>query len=142
MTYATLDHLTDRFGQTTIQRLSDRSTPPAGAIDADVVERALMDADAIIDSYLLGRYVLPLETTPSVLIDIAVSIAIYKLHVTSAPDKIAADYKEALASLDKIGKGVMRLQSAGVEPKGSDAGGVMTTDRERPMTAENLKGFV
>lgn len=142
MTYTTLDNLIARYGEDTLRRLTDRATPPAGAIDAAVVGRALADADAVIDGYLAGRYRLPLSSTPPLVADIAASIAVYRLHPKSAPDKIEADYRDALASLDRISKGVMRLDVAGVEPDASGASGVRTTDRERPMTADNLKGFV
>lgn len=142
MTYTTLDILVDRYGQDTLQRLTDRATPPAGAIDVEVVNRALADADGVIDGYLAGRYQLPLDQTPPLLADIAASIAIYKLHPRSAPEKIEADYRDALASLNRIAQGVIRLDVAGVEPEASGASGVQATDRARPMTAANLKGFI
>ena len=55
MTYATLDQLTDRYTERLLRQLTDRAAPPAGAIDAEVVDRALADTDAVIDGYLAGR---------------------------------------------------------------------------------------
>lgn len=142
MTYATLQLLTESYGEQLLVELTDRAGVRTGQIDADVVDRKLADTDALIDGYLAGRYVLPLATTPPLLVDIALQIAIYKLHTYTANDKITADYKDAKASLDKIASGTIRLNVAGVEPTSSGAAGVVTTDRERDFTPENMRGFI
>ncbi|MBV1918993.1 MAG: DUF1320 domain-containing protein [Sphingomonadaceae bacterium] len=142
MTYATLLMLNDRYGERMLIELTDRSDPPAGAVDSDVVDRALADTDAVIDGYVSGRYQMPLAETPPLLQDIAQRIAIYNCHRYTPNDKIKEDYKDALAALEKISKGVIRLPVAGVEPTSSGASGVQTTDRERPFTEANLTGFI
>lgn len=142
MTYATLQPLIDRHGEQLLVQLTDRSQPPSGAIDTDIVNQALANTDAVIDGYLAGRYILPLAVVPPLLADLALAIAIYKLHVYSPEAKIGEDYKLAMAELAKIASGTIRLPVAGVEPASSGASGVETTDRERPLTAENLKGFI
>ena len=143
MTYTTLAQLTDRYGLAFLVSLTDRATPPTGAVDTAVVDRALADTDAAIDGYLAGRYQLPLSETLAQIADLAQAIAIYKLHSRTVSDKIAEDYKQALATLKQIATGVQRLSKVtGVEPASSGSSGVQATDRERPMTNENLKGFV
>lgn len=147
MSYATLEQLTTRFGEALLLQLTDRATPPAGAIDADVVARALADTDAAIDGYLAGRYALPLAATPALLVPIALALAIYALHPFTPEQKIADDYKAAVADLDRIAKGVIRLAApgpsgAGGEPQGSAVSGVETIDRERELTPESMSGFI
>lgn len=142
MTYVTQGQLTDRYGAELLLQLADRAVPPAGAVDAAVVARALADTDAVIDGYLAGRYVLPLAAVPPLLIDVAAAIAIYKLHIVSPEGKITDDYKDAVASLGRIATGVIRLPAAGIEPAPSGASGVEATDRERDMTPDNLSGFI
>lgn len=142
MTYATQALLVGRFGERLLLQVADRADPPAGAIDAGVVARALADTDAMIDGYLAGRYVLPLEATPPLLVDLAAAIAIYKLHIFAPEQKIADDYKDAVATLSKISTGTVKLPVAGVEPAGAGSAGVVTIDRERDFTPENLKGFI
>jgi len=44
--------------------------------------------------------------------------------------------------LRDIGAGVVRLSVAGAKPGVSGGTGVRITDRERPLTEANLKGFV
>jgi phage gp36-like protein len=142
MTYASQADLVERYGSGMLIDLTDRATPAAGTIDAGVVTRGLEDADAAIDGYLKGRYLLPLAATPPSLRDIAQAIAIYKLHRDTAADKIRDDYRDALKTLELISKGTIRLEVAGIEPASSGASGVRASDRPRDMTPGNLRGFV
>lgn len=142
MTYATQQQLVDRYGERLIVQVSDRADPPAGTIDAAVVANALGQADAVIDGYLAGRYLLPLAAVPPLLEPIAQAIAIYKLHTYSPEAKIDDEYKAAIADLVRIASGTIRLPAAGVEPEGNQASGVIATDRARDFTPENLGGFI
>jgi len=142
MSYAAQSDLIERYGEDMLVDLTDRVTPPAGAIDASVVDAALANTDALIDGYLKGRYHLPLATTPALVKDIAIAVAIYKLHRNQVSDKIATDYKDALRALAQIATGTVRLDVAGVEPEASGSTGVRTTDRARDLTPENLKGLI
>ena len=143
MTYATLAQLIDRVGEPMLIDLTDRGEVATGAIVAAVVERALVDADALIDGYLAARYQLPLSVTPALITDVAQAVALWKLHVTTPEDKIKLDYEAALKTLREIGQGLIRLPDAqGLEPASSGASGVIVTDRERPFTADNMKGFI
>lgn len=142
MTYATLGQLTDQYGAHMLVLLTDRGDVATGEIDAEVVARALEDADALIDGFLKDRYALPLAEIPVLLSKIARRIAIWELHRQKPDEKIETDYKDALATLDRIGSGKIRLSIAGVEPEGVKATGVRVSDRVRPLTVDNLKGFV
>ncbi|MCW1934118.1 gp436 family protein [Pararhodobacter zhoushanensis] len=142
MTYATLLTLTDRFGAETLERLTDRADPPSGAIDEGVVDRALADTDGVIDGYLRARYVTPLVEVPPQIVDIALSIAFYRLHRWEPDPKIRRDYDDALRSLREIASGTIRLTALTVEPTATGETGARLTDRERPFTAQNLKGFI
>ena len=142
MTYATLAQLTDRYGAQMLVNLTDRAEVVSGEIDEAVIDRALADTDALIDGYLAGRYGLPLAATPPLLADLAGAIAVWKLHTHKPDDKIEADYRDARRTLDAIAKGDVRLPVAGVEPAGTGGSGARITDRERPFTEANLKGFI
>lgn len=142
MSYATQADLTERYGEAMLIDLTDRADPPAGAVDAAVVADALINTDALIDGYLKNRYALPLAATPQLLIDLALPIALYKLHRNQASDKVIKDRDDAVATLRAIAAGTVRLDVAGVEPAASIATQVKTSDRERDMTPCNLKGFI
>lgn len=143
MPYATLADLTDRYGAQLLIALTDRADPAANAIDGAVVARALADTDALIDAHLAARYALPVAApVPPVLRDIALAVAIWKLHVHEAPAKIEADYRDALRLLRDIAEGRARIPAAGAEPAGAGGTGARLTDRARPFTHDNLRGFV
>lgn len=142
MTYATQTQLTQRFGAAMLVNLTDRAEVATGAIDTAVIDRALADTDAMIDGYLAPRYILPLAAIPPLLADVAMQIAIYKLHVTEPDPKISKDYDNALRMLRDIGTGAVRISAAGVEPAGASANGVVVTDRPRPFNAADMTGFI
>lgn len=142
MPYATQALLIERFGERMLVDLTDRADPPTGAIGAGVVARALADTDGVIDGYLAGRYALPIADTPPQLTDLALSIAIYKLHPSEPDPKIGKDYDQALKTLAQISTGVIRLPAAGVEPAGATSSGVETIDRDRELSPESLRGFI
>ena len=142
MAYATQQQLIDRYGAQMVIDLSDRQAPPANVIDAVVVARAIADTTALIDGYLATRYTLPLTAVPDLVTDLALQIAIYKLHAQTVGDKVRADYEAAVRLLREIAAGALRIPAGGLEPAVSGAQGVQTNDRERPFTSENLKGFI
>jgi phage gp36-like protein len=143
MSYATLTQMTERFGAGMLTALTDRAEMATGLVDEAVVSRALTEADAMIDGYLAGRYTLPLSEVPRLLADLAQVIAIWKLHLSEPDPKIIKDYDQALRSLRDIATGALRIPgAAGLEPAVTSGSGARITDRERPLTAENLKGFI
>jgi phage gp36-like protein len=114
--YAQVDDLVSRFGQAEIVQLTDRATPPAGAIDNAVAQRALTDADAEIDAYIASIYTLPLSSVPPVLSRIACDIARYRLWDDQAPEEVRSRYEDARRLLEAIAAGRVTLttsQSAG-----------------------------
>jgi len=142
MAYTTLQELNDRYGESLLIELTDRGDSSINVVNADTVTQAINDAGAQIDGYLQGRYKLPLAETPPLIKDLAKAISIYKLHVFSASEKIKEEFKDAVATLRDIGKGTVRLPIAGIEPAGSGSSGVQITDRERPLEASKMTGFI
>ncbi len=143
MAYVTLEQLTDRYGSRMLIDLTDRETPWLGTIDTDVTTRAMADAAALIDGYLAARYALPVAEVPALLTDIAARIAIWNLHTYDPPRKIEEDHKEALRQLQAIAAGTIRLPLAsGADAAGTGESGARLTDRERPFTERNMKGFI
>lgn len=142
MPYVTLAQLTDRFGQDMLVRLTDRGDVPTGTIDAGVVAEAITDTAAVIDGHVAARYALPMPRVPALLTSLAGAIAIYKLHRHEPDAKIVRDHDAAMRMLSQIGRGDVRLDADGVPPAGTGGSGARTTDRDRPMTAETLRGYV
>lgn len=142
MPYTSLDHLARRFGSALLVQLTDRGEVGTGNVEADVVDQALGDTDAVIDAALGVRYRLPLAAVPALVADLALSIAIYKLHVFEPGQKVKDDYAQALKDLRDLADGRKKLDVAGIEPETSGIGGVITSDRERMFTNDSLRGFI
>jgi len=142
MTYATRDQLVSRFTEGLLLRLTDRSKPPLGAINDAIVAQELKNADAEIDGYLAGKYRLPLASVPPQVVDLAQVIAIYKLHPFKPDEKITKDYEFAQKRLKDIASGAFKLPLEGVEPPANEGSGVITNDRQRPFSEENMRGYI
>ncbi len=142
MPYCTQTDLVDRYGQALIVALTDRGATATGTIDSDVVDRAIGDAGNLIDGYVGKRYALPVTPAQPLLATLALQIAVYVLHVSAPDPKIVEDYKEALRQLQAISNGTLVLTAAGVEAAGTGGSGARITDRARPFTEDNLKGFI
>ncbi|WP_300535640.1 DUF1320 domain-containing protein [uncultured Mameliella sp.] len=142
MSYCTQDDLEQRYGTQLLIDLTDRGELATGTIDTDTVDRAISEADALIDGYVKGRYTLPFAVTPDLISKISREIAIYTLWVFEPNEKITRDYSQAIKTLLEIAKGNVILDADGVTPSETGAGGVRVNDRDRPFTADNLKGFI
>lgn len=142
MTYASQAMLVKRFGLAMLLDLTDRADPPAGQIDADLVAQELGNTDAVINGYVGNRYRLPLDSTPPLVADLALAIAIYKLHRYAPDPKVKDDYDQAIRTLAHISDGKVKLDAAGIEPAPSGASGVQFIDRERPLSPESMTGFI
>lgn len=116
MSYAAQQDMVERFGADELIQLTDRATPPSGAIDATVVSRALTDADAEINGYLAGRYTLPLLTVPTVLKRLACDMARYYLYDDHATEQVTQRYKDAVKFLMGVTRGDVKLDLDGANP--------------------------
>ncbi len=140
MSYATLDDLRRRFGEEELIQLTDRAH--AGAIDTDVVDRALSDATAEMDGYLAARYQLPLGSVPLVLVRLCADIARYYLYDDHATDQVTERHKAAVETLKRISNGQVSLglDAEGESPETAD--GAEMTSGGRIWDRADSKGYI
>ncbi len=119
--YATKQDMINRYGLAEMIEVTDRANPMTGEIDDDVLNAALLDASAIIDSYVSRRYDLPLDQVPVVLNGHCMTMAWYKLQRGRHTDEARTDYTDALDFLRQISTGVALLDVAGTEPASAPA---------------------
>lgn len=119
--YATKQDMIDRFGEEPLIELTDRADPPAGVIDDAVLDAALIDASALIDSYIARRYELPLAGVPLVVKGHCMAIAWYRLHRGRVTDETRTDYTDALTFLRELSTGMALLDIGGTEPASANA---------------------
>lgn len=139
--YCSQTDLEQRYSVKMLTDLTDRAFPRSNVIDSAVVDRAIADASAEIDGYLAVRYALPLAATPAFVNDLAMRMAIYKLHAASVSEKIKDDYTLALRSLRDISSGIMKLDLAGAEPVASTGNEVIFSSPAPRLSHDSLKGF-
>lgn len=114
-----------------------------GAPDTPVVEAAIADADALIDSYLAGRFRTPLETPPPLIrrfsIDLAIAGLFARRRETAAP-LFEVRAKLALELLAGIARGEVMLPS--LPPASAIKTAESTTNsREKTFDDKTLAGF-
>lgn len=138
MPYATVTDLQDRLGEPRLTQLTDLAQPPVGLVDTAVAQKALDDAEAEIDGYLMGRYTLPLQPVPPVLRVHACTIAHYRLLGSAVDEATREDYKATRAYLMSVAKGDVLLlpPSQAVAPAG--AGMVMFNGGAKVMGRESV----
>lgn len=107
MSYATQEDMVERFGLQEIIQRTDRER--SGMVDAAVLDRALIDADARIDGYLSGRYKTPLTTVPRLIVGISCDLARYFLYDDIATDGVKKRFDDAIKLLESISKGNISL---------------------------------
>ena len=136
MDYATEQDIIDRYSQDELYLAFDRDGD--GALDAGAVTKALADASAEIDGYLVGRYNLPLAAAPAILTGLAVDIALYKGSVsTTQTEEKRQRYEDAVRYLTKVAEGKISL---GIEkPSQGGSGGASFVANPRRMTRDSLR---
>lgn len=138
MTYATLAEMITRFGE---PELVQRTDPAEGvAINTVLLGNALADADAEIDSYLGGRYTLPLAGTPVVLVRLAADIARYRLYDDGVAGTVRQRYEDAVSLLKRMASGdVLLVGQAAAAVAGVETAYHAFTPRQ--ITDDSMRGF-
>lgn len=140
MIYCTLTDLIERAGEAEIRQIADRDRD--GVPDQGVVDAAIEDAGNLIDGYVGAKYTLPLPSVPAIVRTWAVSIARYVLHRNGAPDHVETDYKDAVAALKDVSRGLIALPVApGENAPGSETGTVMAAHPPTVFTSRKLRGW-
>ncbi|OOS02193.1 hypothetical protein B0186_00495 [Canicola haemoglobinophilus] len=104
--YATQDSLIKRY---TADVLLSVAMTKERTLDEAKVQEALEDASQTIDSYLAGRYSLPLRQVPAVLERHCCYIARYFLEKNRATNQSRQDYEDSIRYLEKVAAGTISL---------------------------------
>ncbi len=132
MTYATQQDLIDRYGEEELLQLTDRAN--TGSIVAAVVNKALADADAEIDSYLAARYALPLATVPEVVVRLASDMARFYLYDDRATEGVSKRYDNAVKLLRSIASGAASIGVDSAHAQPATDGGPSVDGNDRAFT--------
>jgi phage gp36-like protein len=141
MAYSTQSDILEQIDEDVLIQLTDDDD--AGAVDADMVTRAIADADALIDGYCGKKYTVPFSTVPSLVRKFSVDIAIYNLYGRrkGAPEDRRNRYKEAVEFLKGVAAGNNSLGEDDPEGPDADAPEMSTSNPERIFTRDKMSGF-
>lgn len=106
MSYCTSTDLITRFSAEELVQLTDRSG--ANAVDDDVLNAAIADADADINAALV-RYTLPLAYVPENIVRIACDLTRYYLYDDAVIDVVQKRYDTATNYLIMLTTGKIML---------------------------------
>lgn len=138
MTYGSLQGLLNRFNETELAQVTNRTD--TSVIDEAIVAAALAEADGMIDGYLAARYQLPLASVPPLISTIAVTITGWLLLGASRPDN-RPNYTDAIATLRDIAKGALLLDVAGKELATGSPNSPMLSMPARTFSRSSLRDF-
>lgn len=144
MSYNTLDKVKKlRISEATLIDLTDDSN--VGIIDEETAAGVISGGDALIDGYLRGRYVLPLNPVPDLIPELALDIYAYGFYALKPafemPKTITDRYATATKTLLLIQKGDIKLGVAEIETAKTTAGSssVAFSGPERVFSRDKLK---
>ena len=130
MPYATPQDLIDRFGETELLDLTDLAG--IGVVDEAKISAAVAEADAEIDSYLRGRYALPLAPVPKLLTRLACELVRESLHTNAPSDTVKGRAEAARRLLRDISSGKSHLAFASGVTGSQDSREVQLIAPSRP----------
>lgn len=137
--YCTEADLIARFGDSELVELTDFAHQ--GVIDSSLVATAISDASNEIDTYLSGRYDLPLTEAPAVLVAVSVDMARYYLYGTGVPEYVSERYKARIEYLGRVSRGMASLPlPEASQPQTEDVDGIKISHQGHDW-ARGIGGF-
>jgi len=116
--------------------------PKAIAVDMAVVEDAITASQQLVDGYLRARHELPLEPVPTIVRELALNLACYRLYArrmeTKVPEAVSDRRDAALKTLEHIQSGRVSL---GIKQTGKvlpEAGAIRIKVPPRQFDEETL----
>ena len=102
--YATVSDMCLRYQRRNLDLLTSSKTEDGQPDDA-IIQNALNDASALIDSYISACYTLPLSVVPGALAQQCCVIAWYYLNDMRATEQATQRYKDAVRWLESVRDG-------------------------------------
>lgn len=135
MAYSTQVDMENRIGLEELKLLA------GDPIDTAKINKAITDADALIDSYLGKLYQVPVSPVPAVVSNISVEEAIYNLYGLGrrVPEYWQTRHDDNLNWLDKVAKGEVTL---GIDPPAAgSAGRPEFSSEKRVFTRDDMADY-
>lgn len=142
MPYTALDNIISQISEATLIQLTDDNGQEI--VNTDHVDDAITNADAVIDGYCSGRYVVPFNPVPAIIAKCSLDIAIYNLYarrVETMPELRKDSYTNAIKMLASISRGDVMLGSTTVAPAPDSNRTAAASSQTRQFTRDTLRGL-
>jgi len=130
MPYCSLTDLVAAETETALIQLTDDAG--SGSVNETIIDDAMATASSEIDARLRGRVTVP-DAVPDMIKLIAVELAVWNLYrrrfSNNMPDAMLSRRKQALADLDRVAKGEIRITDEQADAKIASSIKVKTRDR-------------
>lgn len=121
MPYSTDTDLYDRVSSDLVIQLTDDAN--TGVVNDTILGNIRNDISELIDTYLRARYTVPVDPTPAILTNIEADLLAHKLYTRrpnyEIPDSIKELKNDAMATLNKLASGAIRLDDNTPDPGAS-----------------------
>lgn len=147
MAYCTRTDIERRLPAAELEQLIDDTDMDPEADKTAIVTRAIADADALIDSYLGVKYLVPLTTVPDIVRTRSVDLAIWNLGSRrwgnmSAPTVFETNYNAAVQHLKDIARGTAVLSVPDPAENTGRTGTTAITSETRVCSRDSLKNLI
>jgi phage gp36-like protein len=141
MPYCTQADILEQISLSELIQFTDDSG--LGAVDASVVERAIADADAEIDSYAAVRYPVPFAPVPAMIRKTSVEMAVYNIFARrrGATPARKERYDNAIRFLRSVAKGEVSIGSDAPAESAADGIEASTLADDKIFTPDKMSGF-
>jgi len=115
--YCTIANITSALTESVVAQLSNDTTP--SEVDETVVNALIADASDLIDTFLRGRYPLPLSNSHAIIENICVELVRYELYRRrgQAHEDIRNFHAQAQMLLTKIQRGEIKLDEGDADKR-------------------------
>lgn len=128
--FADLAAMQERFEERDLIQLTDQAQ--AGAIDTARVDKAIDKADALIKGYVAARHAnVPALAGHPILTEVACDIAFADLWRSDQPEFVKTRRKEAIATLEAIASGKVKLDDGTETAKPRPDGSILISGPDR-----------
>ena len=141
MAYCAKSDILEQMDEDVLIQLTDDDD--TGAVVDAKITRAIVNADAEIDSYCGTKYTVPFTTVPAIILMVSVDIAIYNLYARrrGATESVKERYDDRIAFLKDVSKGLATLGEDDPDGVPSSADYPEISSSDRIFSREKLEGW-
>lgn len=143
--YITAQDLTEVLSERSLIELSNDHSR-ASEVNSVVLDKACQYATETVDGYLRSRYLLPLNTVPSIVRNICLQLARFWLYSRRPegkgfPENVKDTYTQALKDLERIQNGKLHLGQIALSEQGTNSLPDVAKFKTRANQKIDLSGY-